>query len=82
MVVCVCLLNPGSGKSDTILANIKLGVVHPNEHVPQDPEGTYLGIETHEPTHTHRLATCVFLEHIFISRELQGLSIDCESHVG
>ena len=47
----------GSSKADTILANIKLSVVHPDEHVPQDPEGTDLGIKTHEPTYTHRLAT-------------------------
>ena len=57
----MCLLNPGSGKSDTILANIKLGVVDPDEHVPQDPEGTHLGIKTHEPTYTHSLATSIFL---------------------
>ena len=42
----------GTGKSDAVLTDIKLGVIDANEHIPQDPERTdfWWEVDPHEAT--------------------------------
>lgn len=42
----------GTGKSDTVLTDIKLSVIDANEHVSQNPERTdfWWEVDPHEPT--------------------------------
>ena len=42
----------GTGKSDAVLTDIKLGVIDANEHIPKDPERTdfWREVNPHEAT--------------------------------